>query len=71
MHLPFNILKKAADGSFRLFEGMADLRSAWTRIDGLLVGHPGDDYVVFAQRTHELIYSGGLDCRATRDSKRE
>jgi hypothetical protein len=71
MHLPFNILKKEADGSFRMFEGMTDLRSAWTRIDGLLLGHPGDDYVVFAQRTSELIYSDGLNFRATRDSKRE
>jgi len=71
MHLPFNILKKEADGSFRMFEGMTDLRSARTRIDGLLLGHPGDDYVVFAQRTQELIYCGGSDFRATRGNKRE
>ncbi len=32
MHLPFDILKKERDGSFRWFEGVNDLRSANIRI---------------------------------------
>ena len=46
MHLPFDILKKERDGSFRWFETVNDLGSANVRIRELIALSPGD-YVVF------------------------
>jgi hypothetical protein len=54
MHLPFDILKKERDGSFRWFETVSDLGSANVRIRELIALSPGD-YVVFDQRTHNTI----------------
>jgi hypothetical protein len=54
MHLPFDILKKERDGSFRWFETANDLGSANIRIRELVALSPGD-YVVFDQRTHYTI----------------
>ena len=54
MHLPFDILKKQRDGSFRWFETVNDLGSAKIRIRELIALSPGD-YVVFDQRTHYTI----------------
>ena len=54
MHSPFDILKKKSEGSFRWFEAANDLESANIRIDELIVLSPGE-YVVFDQRTHNVI----------------
>jgi hypothetical protein len=70
MHLPFDILKKEPDGSFRSLEAVTDLRSALTRNEDLLVSHPGD-YVLFAQRTPDLISGDRSGSRARLDTKRE
>jgi hypothetical protein len=68
MHLPFDILKKEPDGSFRWFEAMNSLESANIRIRELIALAPGD-YVVFDQRTHYTIPPTASDCRI--DSRRE
>jgi hypothetical protein len=54
MYSSFDILKKKPDGSFRWFEAANDLESANIRIDELIVLSPGE-YVVFDQRTHNII----------------
>jgi hypothetical protein len=54
MHLPFDILKKERDGSFRWFEAVNDLGSANIRIREIIALSPGD-YIVFDQRTHHII----------------
>ena len=54
MHSPFDILQKKPDGSFRWFEAATALDSANIRIDELISLCPGD-YVVFDQRTHNVI----------------
>ena len=53
MNSPFDILKKP-DGSFRWFEAVNDLESANIRIKELIALSPGE-YVVFDQRTHNVI----------------
>jgi hypothetical protein len=68
MHLPFDILKKERDGSFRWFEGVNDLRSANIRIGEIIALSPGD-YIVFDQRTHNIIPSAPSSCRI--DFRRE
>ena len=54
MQSPFDILKKKPEGSFRWFEAANDLESANIRIDELIGLSPGE-YVVFDQRTHNVI----------------
>ena len=54
MHSPFEILKKEPAGSFRRFESVSDLASANIRIKELTTLSPGE-YVVFDQRTHNVI----------------
>jgi hypothetical protein len=54
MNSPFDILKKKPEGSFRWFEALDDLESANIRIEELVVLSPGE-YVVFDQRTHNVI----------------
>jgi hypothetical protein len=54
MYLPFDILKKERDGSFRWCEGVNDLGSANIRIGEIIALSPGD-YIVFDQRTHNII----------------
>ena len=58
MHSPFEILKKEPAGSFRRFEPVSDLASANIRIRELTTLSPGE-CVVFDQRTHNDITSGG------------
>ena len=57
MHSPFNILKKKPEGSFCWFEAADDLESANIRIEELIELSPGE-YVVFDQRTHDVIAVG-------------
>jgi hypothetical protein len=57
MHSPFDILKKKPEGSFRWFEAVDDLESANIRIKELVALSPGE-YVVFDQRTHNVILTG-------------
>ena len=54
MHSPFEILKKEPAGSFRRFEPVSDFASASIRIKELTTLSPGE-YVVFDQRTHNVI----------------
>jgi hypothetical protein len=54
MNSPFDILKKKPEGSFRWFEAVNDLDSANIRIKELIALSPGE-YVVFDQRTHNVI----------------
>ena len=54
MNSPFDILKKKPEGSFRWFEAVNDLGSANIRIEQLIALSPGE-YVVFDQRTHNVI----------------
>jgi hypothetical protein len=54
MYSSFDILKKKPEGTFRWFESANDLVSANIRIDELSVLSPGE-YVVFDQRTHNVI----------------
>jgi hypothetical protein len=54
MHSPFDILKKKPEGSFRWFEAVNDLESANIRIKELVALSPSE-YVVFDQRTHNVI----------------
>ena len=68
MHLPFDILKKERDGSFRWFEAVNDLESANIRIRELMALSPGD-YAVFDQRTHNTIPPTSSSSRC--DSRRE
>jgi hypothetical protein len=68
MHLPFDILKKERDGSFRWFEAVNDLGSANIRIREIIVLSPGD-YIVFDQRTHNIIPPAPPSCRV--DYRRE
>jgi hypothetical protein len=68
MHLPFDILKKERDGSFRWFEAVNDLGSANIRIREIIALSPGD-YIVFDQRTHNTILPAPSSCRV--DSRRE
>jgi len=62
MHLPFDILKKEQDGSFRWFEVVTDLGSANIRIREIIALSPGD-YIVFDQRTHNIIPPAPSSCR--------
>jgi hypothetical protein len=62
MHLPFDILKKERDGSFRWFEAVTDLGSANIRIREIIASSPGD-YIVFDQRTHNIIPPSPSSCR--------
>ena len=62
MHLPFDILKKERDGSFRWFEAVNDLGSANIRIREIIALSPGD-YIVFDQRTHNIIPPAPSSCR--------
>ena len=57
MHSPFDILKKQPEGSFCRFEALNDLESANTRIKELVALSLGE-YVVFDQRTHNVIPAG-------------
>jgi hypothetical protein len=57
MHSPFDILKKKPEGSFCWFEAVNDLESAKIRIKELVALSPGE-YVVFDQRTHNVIAAG-------------
>jgi hypothetical protein len=57
MHSPFEILKKKPEGGFRRFEAVNDLASANIRIKELIALSPGE-YVVFDQRTHNVIAAG-------------
>jgi hypothetical protein len=57
MHSPFDILKKQPEGSFCRFEAVNDLQSANIRIKELVALSPGE-YVVFDQRTHNVIPAG-------------
>jgi len=68
MHSPFDILKKKPEGSFRWFEAANDLESANIRVDELIVLSPGE-YVVFDQRTHNIIPTDRSRFRI--DAKRE
>ena len=68
MHLPFDILKKERDGSFRWFEAVNDLWSANIRIREIIALSPGD-YIVFDQRTHNIIPPAPSSYRV--DSRRE
>ena len=54
MNSPLDILKKKPEGSFRWFEAVNDLESANIRIKELIALSPGE-YVVFDQRTHNVI----------------
>jgi len=54
MNSPFDILKKKPEGSFRWFEAVNDLDSANIRIKELIALSTGE-YVVFDQRTHNVI----------------
>jgi hypothetical protein len=54
MNSPFEILKKKPEGSFSWFEAVNDLDSANIRIKELIALSPGE-YVVFDQRTHNVI----------------
>ena len=62
MHLPFDILKKERDGSFRWFEAVNDLGAANIRIREIIALSPGD-YIVFDQRTHNIIPPAPSSCR--------
>jgi hypothetical protein len=64
MHLPFDILKKERDGSFRWFEAVNDLGSANIRIREIIALSPGD-YIVFDQRSHNIIPLAPSSCRAS------
>ena len=68
MHLPFDILKKERDGSFRWFEAVNDLGSANIPIREIITLSPGD-YIVFDQRTHAIIPPAPSSCRI--DFRRE
>jgi hypothetical protein len=57
MHSPFDILKKKPEGSFCRFEAVNDLQSANIRIKELVALSPGE-YVVFDERTHNIIPAG-------------
>ena len=57
MNSLFDILKKKPEGSFRWFEAVNDLESANIRIKELIALSPGE-YVVFDQRTHNVIVAG-------------
>jgi hypothetical protein len=59
MHSPFEILKKEPAGNFCRFEPVSDLALAHIRIRELTTLSPGE-CVVFDQRTHNDITSGGL-----------
>jgi len=65
MHSPFDILQKKPEGSFRWFEAAPDLDSANMRIDELISLCPGD-YVVFDQRTHNIILEQPITFSPTR-----
>ena len=54
MNPPFEILNKKPEGSFRWFEAVNNLESADIRIRELIALSPGE-YVVFDQRTHNVI----------------
>jgi hypothetical protein len=54
MKSSFDILKEKPEGSFRWFETVNDLESANIRIEELIALSPGE-YVVFDQRTHNVI----------------
>jgi hypothetical protein len=62
MHLPFDILKKERDGSFRWFEAVTNLGSANIRTREIIALSPGD-YIVFDQRTHNIIPPVPSSCR--------
>jgi hypothetical protein len=68
MHLPFGILKKERDGSFRWFEAVNDLVSANIRIREIIALSPGD-YIVFDKRSHSIIPPAPSSCRI--DFRRE
>jgi hypothetical protein len=68
MYLPFDILKKERDGSFRWFEGVNDPGSANIRI-GEIIALSLSDYIVFDQRTHNIIPPAPSSCRI--DFRRE
>jgi hypothetical protein len=55
--IPFDILKKKPEGSFFRFGSLNDLQSANIRIKELVALSPGE-YVVFDQRTHNVIAAG-------------
>jgi len=67
MHLPFDILKKERDGSFRCVRRSTTwgLRTFALEIIALSPG----DYIVFDQRTHNIIPPAPSSCRV--DSRRE
>jgi hypothetical protein len=68
MHSPFNILRKKPEGSFCRFEAADDFESANNRIEELIELSPGE-YVVFDQRTHNVIPAGPSSFRL--DARRE
>ncbi len=68
MNSPFDILKKTPEGSFRWFGAVNDLESANIRIKVLITLSPGE-YVVFDQRTHNVIPANPSIFRP--DAKRE
>jgi hypothetical protein len=57
MHSSFDILKKNPEGSFCRFEAADNFESANNRIEELIELSPGE-YVVFDQRTHNVIAAG-------------
>jgi hypothetical protein len=68
MYSSFDILKKKPEGSFRWFEAASDLESANIRIEELIALSPGE-YVVFDQRTHNVIPADRSSLRF--DARRE
>ena len=68
MNSPLTILKKKPEGSFRWFEAVNDLESANIRIKELIALSSGE-YVVFDQRTHNVIPADPSSFRP--DARRE
>jgi hypothetical protein len=63
MHLPFDILKKERDGRFRWCEAVTNLGSANIRTLGEIIALSPGDYIVFDQRTHNIISPVPSSCR--------
>jgi hypothetical protein len=60
MRIPYDILKKQADGSFTWIEAMANLRAATRRIEELSGRSPGE-YWVFDQRSLVVVAKSASD----------
>jgi hypothetical protein len=68
MEAPFDILKKIDIVNFEWVEAVRDLQTAEARIQELQVRSPGE-YVVFSQRTQQIVGRFNSDGGRVRDLK--